>query len=143
MTTIDPVRWCDLPALTLRGDCAAITIVPSSGARIVSLRSLVSNREWLWQPHDERSLALRPAGTPFHESPLTGIDECLPTIAPCRIESVDYPDHGEAWNRTWEIDHAALAHCEITTFLMLHIMRADFSRKITLHDSTVTFSYRL
>ena len=32
----------------------------------------------------------------------TGIDECLPTVLPCKIGRKALPDHGELWNQSPE-----------------------------------------
>lgn len=70
-------------AVRLSNAHAAVVVLPRAGARIASLRSLASGREWLWRAADRRPAMACPTGTPFEDSPLLGIDECLPTIGAC------------------------------------------------------------
>jgi hypothetical protein len=60
-----------------------LAVVPELGAKIISLKNLRTGREWLWHPMGGLELFKNQAGDDFSTSPLVGIDECLPTIAPC------------------------------------------------------------
>src|SRR5580765_6664736 len=80
-----------------------IAVVPELGAKIISLKNLQTGREWLWHPGNEVALFRNRLGDDFSKSPLAGIDECLPTIAPCRWQACHLPDHGEAWSAAWTV----------------------------------------
>src|ERR1035438_5385336 len=84
-----------------------LVIVPELGARIVSLKNLRTGREWLWFPRSGLKLFGNHWGEDFSRSPLAGIDECFPTIAPCVWDGRSLPDHGELWNTAWHVDDAA------------------------------------
>src|ERR1700682_5913207 len=84
-----------------------LAVVPELGARIISLKDLRTGREWLWRPAGGRELFRDGAGDSFENSPLAGLDECLPTIAPCCWQGRDLPDHGEVWAAAWTLDFEA------------------------------------
>src|SRR6266481_4178400 len=81
-----------------------LAVVPELGARIISLKDLRTGREWLWHPTKGLKLFRNRAGENFESSPLVGMDECLPTIAPCCWRGRDLPDHGEVWATNWSLD---------------------------------------
>src|SRR5258705_9650731 len=87
-----------------------IIAVPELGARIISLKDLRSGREWLWHPNGGRKLFRNGSGDSFEKSPLVGMDECFPTIAPCSWRDRDLPDHGEVWSAAWTVDDDAWEH---------------------------------
>src|SRR5438445_361846 len=81
-----------------------LAVVPELGARIISLKDVRTGREWLWHPAGRRKLFRNRTGDNFERSPLVGLDECLPTIAPCSWQERDLPDHGEVWAAAWSLD---------------------------------------
>jgi hypothetical protein len=72
-----------------------------------------------------------------------GIDECLPTIAPCRWQGRELPDHGELWNAPWSIDAAALEEGILKTRVKLLISPFELERTIELHESEIRINYQL
>src|SRR5260370_21274909 len=84
-----------------------IAVVPELGAKIISLKNLETGREWMWHPPGGLKLFRNRPDDDFSKSPLVGVDECLPTIAPCSWRGRDLPDHGELWNTPWSVDHMA------------------------------------
>src|ERR1041385_3849854 len=89
---------------TLANNEIELGVVPELGGRIVSLKNLRTRREWLWHPLGGRKLFRNQAGDSFERSPLVGMDECLPTIAPCSWQQRNLPDHGELWTADWSVD---------------------------------------
>lgn len=97
-------------AFILDGPLVQVAIVPDCGGKIVSLRSHISGREWLWR--DPWRQARRPdVDGNFLAGDLSGWDECFPTIAECAYPAEPtsalwghrLPDHGELWSRPWSI----------------------------------------
>ena len=90
-----------LTAAILENDRVRLTLLPQVGGKIISIRSLVSQREFLWQD------ASRPYRQPryadaFGNYGASGFDECFPSIGECRYpefpwEGIVVPDHGEIW----------------------------------------------
>jgi len=83
------------------GDCFA-TILPRLGGKIASLR--VGSYELLQAPL--AAVGPRTRSMPFDESDASGWDECLPSVAPCKVETAagttSIPDHGDLWRVAWQ-----------------------------------------
>ena len=128
---------------TLRNQEVALALVPELGARITSLKDLRTGREWLWHPDVGRKLFRNRVGDNFASSPLIGIDECLPTIAPCSWQQRDLPDHGEVWAAAWTLDSEAWERGLLRTSVSLKISPFDFGRTIELQGNKVLLNYHL
>jgi Aldose 1-epimerase len=120
-----------------------LVIVPELGARIVSLKNLRTGREWLWRPRSGLKLFGNHWGEDFSRSPLAGIDECFPTIAPCVWDGRSLPDHGELWNTAWHVDDAAWQNGMLTTSVCSAISPFRFERTVQLENNAVRLNYRL
>jgi galactose mutarotase-like enzyme len=121
----------------LRSETVELRIVPELGAKISSLHSRRTGREWMWSPPAARFFSnnLR---DPFAESTLVGADECFPTVGPCPWADRDLPDHGEVWSQKWEIE---ADHDSITTTLQCPVSPFAISRRVALHGSEVNLRY--
>lgn len=82
-------------------DSLLATILPALGGKISSLT--FDGHELLQQPllpYAERTPTMG-----FEESDASGWDECLPSVAACRITTqgggVNIPDHGDLWRIPW------------------------------------------
>jgi galactose mutarotase-like enzyme len=128
---------------TLRNDCVEILVVPELGAKIISLKNLRTGREWLWHPAGELKLFCNRAGDDFFQSPLTGIDECLPTIAPCLWQGRELPDHGEVWSVPWQVNSTAWENGILRTSICLKTLPLEFERTIELQENEIQISYQL
>jgi galactose mutarotase-like enzyme len=131
------------PTYVLRSAALEVRVVPALGAKIISLRDLRSGREWLAPPPDRRPLAEYPPGTAFELGPLTGIDECFPTVSSCVTEGRSLPDHGSAWTAAWTVDEAAWEAGCLRTTVALEDETFLFERELTLKNDTLHFSYQL
>ena len=83
-----------------------LEVVAEVGARVVSLRDLARDREWLLQntpPTEAEGMAWSSEGVVFGGRESFGWDECLPTVAPCPdpLDPAAAPlrDHGDQWGR--------------------------------------------
>lgn len=120
-----------------------LAVVPELGARIISLKNLRTGREWLWHPPGGRKLFRNRLGDDFATSPLVGVDECLPTIAPCQWQGRELPDHGEVWAAPWTINYEAWDNGVLQTSVQLKISPFEFERTIELHENEIRLSYQL
>src|SRR5579859_7225354 len=127
----------------LTSDSVELEVVPELGAKIISLKDLRSGREWLWHPPQGRKLFRNRQGDDFFQSPLTGIDECFPTIAPCVWQGRQLPDHGELWNLPWTVDDASWGHGILKTTARPKLSPFEFARTIELHQNEVRVEYQL
>ena len=116
----------------LSNERVEVAVVPALGARIVSLKDLRTGREWMWHPDGGRRLFQNLTGDDFAGSPLVGMDECLPTIAPCSWQGRNLPDHGEVWALPWTVDARAWENGMLRTTVRLKISPFDFERTIEL-----------
>ena len=121
--------------LTLENDRISVSVLPSFGGRVVSLKDMKTGRQWLVE------------GAPYGNSgdeaiyggrEACGWDECFPTVAPCRHDS--WPgvlrDHGELWGRAWRARHD---DASITAWHDSD--RYSFSRRVGLNGNGLDVSY--
>lgn len=82
------------------GNCS-VTILPQFGGKIASIR--IMDRELLQAPL--APLGPRTRTMRFDEGDAGGWDECLPSVAPCVVETpaglAEIPDHGDLWRVVW------------------------------------------
>jgi galactose mutarotase-like enzyme len=128
---------------TLNNSEIEISVVPELGAKIISLKNVRTGREWLWHPPEGLKLFRNQRGDDFSKSPLVGIDECLPTIEPCRWQGRELPDHGELWNAPWSMDGAALKEGILKTRVRLSISPFELERTIELCENEIRINYQL
>lgn len=129
---------------TLSNETVAVSLAPELGGRIVSLRDRVSGREWLdgWAPAGKRRIWRPTDPSDFETGPGAGIDECLPTVLPCRIKRKFLPDHGDLWNQSPEfsVDSKLGFSCRWN----LKSLPLGFARRISLVEKDeIRFDYRL
>ena len=81
-----------------------VTILPRLGGKIASIRR--NGQELLQAPM--AAYAPRTRTMPFDASDASGWDECLPSVAPCTVETacgpVAIPDHGDLWRVAWTVE---------------------------------------
>ncbi|HWW01188.1 MAG TPA: hypothetical protein VNZ64_15945 [Candidatus Acidoferrum sp.] len=120
-----------------------VAVVPELGAKVISLKNLRTGREWMWHPAGGLKLFRNCLGDDFSESPLVGVDECLPTIAACAWQGCKLTDHGEVWSEPWSVDHEAWQSGVLKTSTRLKISPFGFERTIELEENEIQLSYRL
>ena len=106
------------------------------GGRIVSLAS--GGREWL-----SPSSPL-PKGAPrtFVHSGTGGWDEAIPTVEACVLaDGTVLADHGEVWDREWQVTSASEHH--LGTAVSLQSLPLVFERLITATTSGLRFDWRV
>ena len=129
--------------LSLRSPAVQVSVVPELGAKVISLQDRRTGREWMWHPAGELRLFANRAGDDFSISPLAGMDECLPTIAPCSWRGRSLPDHGEVWAAPWRWDEADWEKGLLTTRIRLRLSPLEFERQIRLQGNEVQLQYQL
>jgi galactose mutarotase-like enzyme len=88
------------------GDCS-LRVLPQFGGKIASLT--FRGQELLQAPL--APVAARTHTVPFEASDASGWDECLPSVAACKVHTeagpAEIPDHGDLWRLPWTVlDHA-------------------------------------
>jgi hypothetical protein len=135
----------DFTVHSLSNEVVSLTIAPELGGRLVSLRDRASRREWLdgWSPASRRRIWHPSDPADFATGPGAGIDECLPTVLPCRVGRRALPDHGELWNHPPAFDREAAAGGEFVCSWSLRSLPLGFQRRISLEGRRVRFHYRI
>ncbi len=127
----------------LRSAALEVAVAPRAGAKLVRLLDRRYDREWTWAPDAGRRLFENAVGDAFDDSPLVGVDECIPTVAPCVVEGQPWPDHGEVWARAWELDAGELNAGRITTTIALKTAPLVLRRTATVTDNRLRLDYVL
>lgn len=133
----------DFSIHTLVNADLSISIAPELGGRVVSLKDRISGREWLdgWAPACKRRLWQPTDPANYETGPGAGLDECLPTVLPCKLGRKSLPDHGELWNQSpeFEADARGIFSCRWT----IRSLPLAFERRISLVRNTLNFDYQL
>ena len=117
----------------IRSENCRITVAPQFGGKIASI--CVMGRELLQAP-------LAPLGprTPtmvFQKGDAGGWDECLPSVAPCTVETVaglaDIPDHGDVWRVAWR---QVIANGSVALRAECFSLPLALERSIHLHEDS-------
>lgn len=86
----------------IRAGACAVTVLPRFGGKIASIR--IGERELLQTPL--APIAPRTQTMPFDAGDASGWDECLPSVAACRVQledgTAEIPDHGDLWRVEWQ-----------------------------------------
>lgn len=128
---------------TLRSDVIELQVVPGMGAKITSLKSLRSGREWLWRAYNPVRYFNNRAEDSFGDGPWVGVDECIPSVGACEWKERKVSDHGEVWFKPWELDEEAWSHGAILTRTQMEASPFLFERSIRLEGEDLQFDYRL
>lgn len=118
-----------------------IDVIPSEGGRIASLKSHLSEMEFLTQsmrngPYPQPGLA-----TLFQSGPCAGIEECLPTVGPCDAQGGPVPDHGDFWQLAWDVLASSEDHLRVSALGFSRALR--FTKDLTLRGSSLLVRYRV
>lgn len=108
--TCSETRYENVAALKIENDAIEAIVVPSIGAKIISLRDRRSGHEYLFR-HPRRSLRQPAYAGLYHHYDVSGWDECFPGIGECYYpeepwRGVAVPDHGELWTLPWQSEFA-------------------------------------
>jgi galactose mutarotase-like enzyme len=96
----------ELAPINLANSHIAASFLPELGAKMRSLKSMASGREFLLQP-PEHPYRRANYGASFADYDTSGFDDCCPTVAECLYPGDVFagkklPDHGDLWSASWE-----------------------------------------
>lgn len=134
----------ELTPVQLANDHLVVSFLPELGAKMNSLRSVRSGREFLFQP-PELAYRLAAYGASFASYDTSGFDECCPTVAECTYPRGKFaerrmPDHGDLWSAQWE--------CEVRDKELLFetpgkSLPYRFRKAVRLEANVVVLSYEI
>lgn len=136
----------ELHRLVLEGGGTRVVLVPALGGKILELHA--GGRQWLWSS-DVIPLAPGVDGASYAlTADSGGMDECFPTVGPCRLPGdvpgyggLSLPDHGELWAQAPAFDASA---GEATCTWTGRRMRYRLVRRLAIGaDGAVTLDYTL
>lgn len=95
--------------VVIEDECVRLALLPTLGAKIISVQDKKTGREWLWR-HRNRPFRQPIYGSKFENWDISGFDECLPGIAAEPYptfpwQGITIPDHGELWTIRWHHVH--------------------------------------
>jgi hypothetical protein len=127
--------------LQLQNASLAVSVLPSEGDPVASLRSLSSGVEFLTQSR-RLGRAVQPGmDAKFKDGPSAGIEECLPTVGASAPETRGgpAPDHGDFWQLAWSVDEVDEQQVRLHTQGFSRTPR--FSKSLTLEGDTLRIRY--
>jgi len=128
-----------IEVIRLGGEQLEAWFAPQIGGRIVSLRALPSEAEFVWR---NAHLPLRQEAPGSTYDPLFygGIDELLPSDVPEEVDGLPYPDHGELWTLSltprWDGDTLTLSG-------RLPICGINYERTMRIEGNRLLIGYAL
>lgn len=138
------IEFKGLDAIKYSNDFIELIIIPDYGGKLASIKSKLSNREFLFQSKEDK-LKIPSYASSFSDYDSSGFDEVFPTIDACPYpdglnKNKLVPDHGEVWAMPWNFK------IEENT-IKLWVESKNFSyileKQIKLEGNCVNFTYTL
>jgi hypothetical protein len=108
--TVDVCKtnYKDLEAVRIGTDTLEVIVLPGQGAKLASLRSRASGKEFLLQREGERYRSSS-YGSDYLAGECSGFDDVFPTVLSYYYEREPWkgmlvPDHGEVWALPWDCE---------------------------------------
>lgn len=143
MSIVSEGRFKDQDAVILENEAIRAVLLPSWGAKTVSLVHKGLGKETLWQnasPLFNRTVYAESYGN----GEFAGFDEMFPTVSRCFYEcepwaGVEVPDHGEVWTVPWK----AVVEGDSATFSVGGTrFPYTLEKRVTLEGSKLVARYR-
>ncbi|MBA7560566.1 hypothetical protein ES708_02195 [subsurface metagenome] len=144
MIKIKETKLEDFKALTIKNKKISLTIIPELGGKIISIINRETGFDFIWR---NKTIKLQKFSydSNFAFSDSSGINECFPTIFPCKYicfpwENIMIPDHGEIWPLSFKT-----VVKENKIIQDVHGVRFPyiFTRVIGINNNTIKLSYKV
>lgn len=126
--------------IILENDSVRVIIDSKNGGKICSFVSKDTGTEFFYK--DPRKLFYPEKGYSYHD--ISGLDECFPTVAPCKYtfnrQKVSFDDHGVLWQKPWDVD---IKGDLVVMSLDLPKLGCEFKRKCKLDNSSLRLDYTI
>ena len=133
-----------LRLVQLANDRLVASFLPELGAKMSSLKSVSTGREFLLQPPD-RPYRQATYGARFADFDTSGFDECCPTVSECQYPTGEFagavmPDHGDLWSTAWlcEIGDSEL-HFEARGTSLPYVLH----KHVSLESNAIILRYEI
>ncbi len=123
--------------------------LPGYGSKLASLRDLRSEKEFLFQPPEDRELSPPGYGAKFARYDASGFDEMFPTIDASFYPAGKWsgerlPDHGELWSISWDMNtRTGKGKACIEFSAESKIFPCRLQKRLSLHGSQLQIDYSL
>ena len=142
---VSECRVGEFPGIRLQNSELDVTVLPTLGGRIWSLRQKRTDVEWIWH-RPGVPLSVASAGTAYDDHWAGGWEELFPNDAPGSFEGRELPDHGEWWSNPWdwEIVEATARRASIRLTRQGEVIRTECEKWLILESgaSSLTLRYR-
>jgi hypothetical protein len=145
--TVRESTWEGFPALVLENGLVSVTVVPSMGGHVASLRDVAADRELLWR-NPRLTPRLAPYGAWFDDWWSGGWDEIFPGGDLSILHDEKLPYMGELWCVPWSSSSSSSpdgSEATVTTTGLGNISAARFTRRLALRagQPVLWASYRI
>lgn len=128
-------NYSGFDAITMENDKVRTTILPGYGAKVFQFVLKETGKDMLY--HNPRVEVRQPVfGVNADNWWHGGIDECIPTGAPCRYKGEDYPYLGEVWSLPWNyaVEKESADESSVHLWRQTVILPLLVERWVTLKD---------
>ncbi len=134
---ISKTNYKDRPAIKVSaGDMEAL-FLPRDGGKFVSLK--FKGKEF-FEHRKEENYRVLGLNTSYVESECSAFDDMFPTIDPCKINGMDYLDHGEVCRREHEVD---ATDDSVTFTCQLENLNTTFKKNIYEDNGALCIRYTI
>lgn len=127
----------DRPALKIYNDEIEAVFLPEDGGKMSSFK--FKGHEFLAQRDGDKYLRLN-MDTNYVESECSAFDDMFPTIDPCVIDGLSYPDHGEVCRSKFEY---TFSEQKISLKCKARSVNAIFSKDVYFEDNELCIRYEI
>lgn len=131
--------------ITLYNDSLRVHILPSEGGKVASFIDVRTNLEFLLQSDESfRQPGPFDPWDRFENSACSGIDDCLPSVGACSLETAGgpVPDHGDFWRLPWEVVSRS-SSSSISLAATGYSRPLRLEKQFILHDSSLRIHYHI
>jgi hypothetical protein len=149
-TVVRTYRSGDFEFLAVENNEIRAVFLPEIGSKMVELRNLKTEKQFLLAPQSPARAYSRPAyGADFASFDTSGFDECFPTVSTSHYRSLTnrektydivFPDHGELWSRPWEVHRG---EGEVRFSIRGVRGEYDFEKRVEIRRNALTLHYAL
>lgn len=131
----------NMDGLAIENENLRLIALPEHGFKIASIYHKKKDFEYLFQPSKKR-YDLASHGADFSKYDTSGLDDCIPSIDPCKYmdTDIDLVDHGDLWSIPWKVINT---NGKIKGEVRLPSLPLLFVREISLEGKSIVLDYKV